>query len=336
MLARKTLFTALVLLGAVVIGTGLVLAQNLGGGPAPGSTPAQLHNQAPVSEPPASALLQDTGSIAQPPVRALLQVREPILETPDKAQLQNKKPILEPPAGALLQDREPILEPPAPALLQDREPIVEAPIAGQPQERTRKDPNQVLADVGAAFPGFGGYYRERPDNTIAFVYMLDTSQQQEARQALEMLMGERFDRKIREVRVVQGQYGMTELSQWYQPVRMLAVDGIRWGDLDEGKNRIRIGVWDQAASGRVEAELAQLGIPRGAVVIEINDTPLVLQTNELGDQFDTLVGGIRIQSSTAAFAHCTPRMAGLHWATFFQPGGTRNIGEDLTIDFADD
>ena len=96
--------------------------------------------------------------------------------------------------------------------------------------------------------------------------MLDTSQLEEARRALEMVVGaDRGARDIREVRTVQWLYSMTQLSQWYQSLTMSYIQGTFSTDLSEGDNRINFGVVDQDAKARVEAEIDRLGMPREAV-----------------------------------------------------------------------
>ena len=120
-------------------------------------------------------------------------------------------------------------------------------IAGQASNRrpSHKLADPLLAEAGSAVPGFGGYYPDKNDFGIAHVYMLDTSQLEEARRALEMVAGaDRVARDIREVRTVQGLYSMTQLSQWYQSLTMSYINGTFSTDLSEGDNRINFGVVD--------------------------------------------------------------------------------------------
>ena len=125
--------------------------------------------------------------------------------------------------------------------------------------------------------------------------MLDTSQLEEARRALEMVVGaDRVARDIREVRTVQGLYSMTQLSQWYQSLTMSYIKGTFSTDLSEGDNRINFGVVDQDAKARVEAEIDRLGMPREAVGFQIDPDPIKRHSDTLDSQFDPLVGGPRI------------------------------------------
>ncbi|MBI4497462.1 MAG: hypothetical protein HY689_06155 [Chloroflexi bacterium] len=118
-------------------------------------------------------------------------------------------------------------------------------------------------------PGFGGLFLDPQDNRIAYVYLLDPSQQEAADRAARALLG---SRAIREVRVLQGRYTMGQLSAWYNRMRdtVWSVKGLVWTDLDERNNRIALGMAPQpGAQEDVEAALAPLGIPREAVHIEV-------------------------------------------------------------------
>ena len=65
-------------------------------------------------------------------------------------------------------------------------------------------------------PGFGGLFLDPNDNAIVYVYMADSSQQEAAEESARIILGrERFEQEIREVRVLQAQYSMRQLSTWY-------------------------------------------------------------------------------------------------------------------------
>lgn len=79
-------------------------------------------------------------------------------------------------------------------------------------------------------------------------------------------------RAERGVRVLQGQYSRGQLSEWYNLARNAsgAVEGIVSTGLNEGKNRIEIGMYPRlGAREEMEAALAPLDIPREAVVIRV-------------------------------------------------------------------
>lgn len=135
--------------------------------------------------------------------------------------------------------------------------------------------DDLLTQVGEELPGFGGFLLERVTNTppygyIVYVYMLDTTQREAVERAVKQTLGaDQFAREILGVRVVQGDYYMVQLSQWYEHVRQINDPGLVLMDLDEGKNRLEVRVVDDAAVQRVEEKLKELPVPREAVNITI-------------------------------------------------------------------
>ena len=124
--------------------------------------------------------------------------------------------------------------------------------------------DERLTQVGKEWPGFGGYFLERANLTPpyeygAYVYMLDACQQEAAEAAeaaaKQMLGAERFGQDILWVTVVQGDYSIVQLSQWYEYVSRITDPGLVLTDLDESRNRLEIGVVDDAAAQRVEEKL---------------------------------------------------------------------------------
>ena len=75
-----------------------------------------------------------------------------------------------------------------------------------------------------------------------------------------------------EIRVLEGEYSVNHLATIYGRMRefVYQVPGISWTSLNEGKNRIEIGMYPRrGARGELEAALATLDIPRGAIVIDV-------------------------------------------------------------------
>jgi hypothetical protein len=67
-----------------------------------------------------------------------------------------------------------------------------------------------------------------------------------------------------------GRYGWQELSDWRDRVEAVAdgIEGIRWVDLDEGINRVAVGVNSGRARAEVRKQAAEVGIPTGALSIQ--------------------------------------------------------------------
>lgn len=165
------------------------------------------------------------------------------------------------------------------AILED-ENVMQRILAGPEEcqsiipEEAARDAIRMIALGGPAEaePGFGGLFLDRDDNSIAYVYMLDPSQQEEAEEAARKELGETEFSRIREVRTLQGQYSMSQLTRWYEWVRnsIWEVEGIQFTDLNEAKNRIQIGMSPRPGA-RVEMQdiVDSVSVPLGAVIIEV-------------------------------------------------------------------
>ena len=130
-----------------------------------------------------------------------------------------------------------------------------------------KDP---MARIAERAPGFGGAFRDS-DQNIVYIYLQDASMKAEAERALTEEFGPDF-LAGREVRVLEGDYGMDHLDAWHRTLSgaISQVPGIVYTDLDEGKNRIEIVMYPRRwGREEMEATLATVDVPRGAVVIEI-------------------------------------------------------------------
>ena len=79
--------------------------------------------------------------------------------------------------------------------------------------------------------------------------------------------------------------------------------GVTTLDIDDFSNRLRIGVEEAGVEGRVEAELARLGIPREAVDIEV-EPPVELAVT-LQEYFRPVRGGFQIRWQAGGAESCT-------------------------------
>ena len=130
-----------------------------------------------------------------------------------------------------------------------------------------KDP---MARIAERVPGFGGAFRDT-DRNIVYIYLQDASMKAEAERALTEEFGPDF-LAGREVRVLEGDYSMDHLDAWYRTLSgaVSQVPGIVYTDLDEGKNRIEIVMYPRRGGREeMEAAIATVDVPRGAVVIEV-------------------------------------------------------------------
>ena len=132
-------------------------------------------------------------------------------------------------------------------------------------------PEMVDPVTGISSPGFGGLYLE---SDIAYVYLLEPSQELGEEMVREELGGkEAFEfERIREVRVLEGQFTWEQLWGWYK----LIFEGgglgegtnIRFAEPVPKENRIKLISWPNMPllTEKIEEGLLKLGVPREAVI----------------------------------------------------------------------
>lgn len=154
------------------------------------------------------------------------------------------------------------------------------------------DPTPDPLAVAQAVPGFGGYFID--ETGAPTVYLTDPAQRPAAEVALAGFLSS-FGWSASDLRVRQGQYGYAQLDGWYRGswARALAVPGAVFSDIDEGSNRLRFGGVDAAAVSSIVSTLASLGVPAGAVEVQLSAP--VLQTASLRDKIRPPHGGLQIQ-----------------------------------------
>ncbi len=146
----------------------------------------------------------------------------------------------------------------------------EGPVAGPTDD--------AFAIVAQSVPAFAGMFLDESGNLN--IYLLDSSQKDEAEAAIANVFGaERFEGSA--VRVLQAQYGFLELYHWRLDMRpvVLGIPGVVSLDIDDTRNRVRVGLEEMEVQAAVEVELAKLCVPLEAVIFEL-DTPLVPTTGE--------------------------------------------------------
>ena len=114
------------------------------------------------------------------------------------------------------------------------------------------------------------------DNSILYIYLVNPSQAA-AEAAAVRYFGHDKLRSIREIRPLQAQFTLKQLREWYDKdlieARPLSLPEVTLTDLDEGKNRIEVGVGCERDRDRVREELQKrltsLGIPLEAVIFTV-------------------------------------------------------------------
>ncbi|MBI1741574.1 hypothetical protein HYR54_00720 [Candidatus Acetothermia bacterium] len=137
-----------------------------------------------------------------------------------------------------------------------------APIAAKDSQTI----DDLFAEVAKQVPSFGGMFIDSQGNLS--VYLLDPTQKVEAESAIASVFGR--DRIPSDgIRVLQGEYGFLQLKEWFDRANaLLALPGVTLVDIDESKNRLKIGLEKLDALNRVEQALVRINVPREAVNFE--------------------------------------------------------------------
>src|SRR5829696_9183440 len=139
---------------------------------------------------------------------------------------------------------------------------VPSPAGGESGGGPARSADQELVRMGRQIPGFGGLYydeRGRPN-----VYLL--APEGAGKSALKSLGAQ--------VLVHRGDYEFERLLGWRLELRpVLALPGVVFLDVDEGRNRVVIGLDSSSRSksldrDRLELQLLATSVPRQAVVLE--------------------------------------------------------------------
>ncbi len=152
---------------------------------------------------------------------------------------------------------------------QDDEPVVIKPPG---------TPNEYLLAVGELEPNFGGFFVDQEKLNI-YLLNADTATKEEKDGVVRSLVrvyGEDLLELSRPPAMfLKGDYGMVDLYNWYAKLNELfSIDEIArtvevsFSDLDEGRNRIALGVLDASMIPAVQRGLTELEIPVAAVIIE--------------------------------------------------------------------
>lgn len=222
-------------------------------------------------------------------------------------------------------------------------------------ERHAIHPEQTLDDRFAAtaeqVPAFGGLFYDHTGQLT--IYVLES--EPDVQQAVNAIMASlgHVDKRgldLEAIRVLPARYNFAQLKQWHDRLfaPVFSVPGVVLTDVDEASNRVRIGVESLEAAADVEEKLAELGIPRQAVLVEQTEPIRALAT--LRDYVRPLQGGLQITFSgflcTLSFnairngvpgfvtcSHCTDRQGGVESTVYYQPStSTANQIGTETVD----
>lgn len=193
--------------------------------------------------------------------------------------------------------------------------------------------DDLFAELAARVPAFGGMFL---DGDILKVYLAGVAPMAAVEGAIAAVFGrERIPRGG--IQVLQGQFGFLQLRNWHNRLGPLfGIAGVVFTDVDEGINRLKIGVTDYDLVAPIQQEALGLGVPLDALVI-VQTEPIMLAAT-LRDQIRPIQGGIQIAFSvyvcTLGFnairvsdgaqgfvtnSHCTNTQGGVESTSHYQP-----------------
>ena len=133
-------------------------------------------------------------------------------------------------------------------------------------------PADQLIRIAEEVPGFGGMFYD--ENSSLSIYLLNPDQADDVGRVIAALHD---DLTPGRVKVFKGQYSYLQLREWYWlSGKLLRMKGAVFMVIDETRNRVVFGVEKGNMNVRehIERKLAQLAVPREAIVVEEVD-PLV-------------------------------------------------------------
>lgn len=162
---------------------------------------------------------------------------------------------------------------------------------------------RALVEIARDIPEFGGLTVDQSGRLVA--YLTDTTKANALRSRIEPIrqsaVANRAVNPQEAVVVRQGQFQFLDLRAWRDQLTspVLSTPGVTLLDLAEQRNRIEIGIHDEAARALIEQVVKTAGVPADAVAVEWAG-PVMLDSRAnpqktLQDEIypDSIVGGIQ-------------------------------------------
>jgi hypothetical protein len=208
--------------------------------------------------------------------------------------------------------------------------------------------DEVFMDMAREVPGFAGLYIDS-DGT-ATIQLVDTLRGDAARAAVLQRFTEVAAVRTRPLRIRRANFSFDRLRDWRDILYSAGLpSGIRLVDIDEKSNVLHLGIADPADIASVRAGTLSLGIPVGALRIDV--VPEAVKTTQwLTSQVRPTMGGLNIvgdllhASCTLGFnakptgatryfvanGHCTAAIGTVNGDVFGQPLIGYPLGPEVT------
>lgn len=169
------------------------------------------------------------------------------------------------------------------------------------REAPAPPPEDPQLGYARAITGFGGFFLDKQG--LPTVYLRDPGQRPAAEKALAETLRS-FGLAPADLHVLQGQYDYLQLHEWFDSVsgEVFSESGVVFVDVDEGANRLHVGVQSAEDRAAVTGALSRLGIPPEAAVIDV--TRPFVPFISLIQAVRPALGGLRI-ARAPTFAQCS-------------------------------
>jgi len=196
-----------------------------------------------------------------------------------------------------------------------------------------------LARIAEQIPGFGGIFLDENGRIVVSLVEGEITTQSVREIGLRLARALAWDDprlRAGAFRILPARYSFLQLKEWHDRLfpQVFEVEGVTLTDIDEVRNRLRIGVESEESGEHVLGALAAAGIPREAVIVEKVEPILPMET--LRDKVRPLVGGVQInfpgylctygftavRSNVLGFvtaSHCTNVQGGIEDTPYWQP-----------------
>ena len=124
------------------------------------------------------------------------------------------------------------------------------------------------------FPNSAGFTCPIAGPTLN-IYLTEDENDPEKWEKTQQTLEEMFDVESGlRLNVIKGDYTITQLSEWYELLQTEGIwdqPGVHMTDLDEGSNKLYVGVTSHYDVAGVEAFLDRVSIPQGAVTVAVEE-----------------------------------------------------------------
>lgn len=149
-------------------------------------------------------------------------------------------------------------------------------------------------------PGFGGMFYDGDGRLNVFVAGDQSNRAAVTRALTNRVAGglqvlAKVSGGVDRMVVRDGEYDFAQLSRWHGQMRqVLGLDGVVFTDIDETRNRLRVGVDADAMVAPIQVALERFEVPTEAVDIEVTEPVVPLTGSTLQQRVQPFGGGLQL------------------------------------------